>query len=326
MFSVGVQPTTQGGHHRLTQSIFFTDPDIRSVWSSMSPTFCIKVDEFHAGARWLALLADVITDAKSDQPLKPTDSLGAISKEALIAMGLIRDFRGSWQWAMQPGRCWRYTSSEASAVEQGAKMYQFLPVAERITMAERTARFDAEYDAQLNAAYGAYTQPQLLEMLAALTSRIGSLQKTARREFNGNGGRRSGPAVAAVGARDIGTEKMRLEGFIRRKFPAPAQETAPPSPPNGPFDTGPEKVSEAEMQMRKSEEEIPFKVAALLQATYEATLDEGYSVVIADKGGLYEVAPDRTRKFLAETTPSIKVQKRRYTIPTPLPSHLRRTP
>lgn len=244
----------------------------------------------------------------------------SITKELLIEVGLIRDFRGSWQWAMQPGRSWRYTSSEASAVEQGVIMYNLLPPSERITMAERTSRFDALYDAQLEAAYGSFTYAQLIEMRAALTDCLTGLQKTAKREFNGNGGRRSGPAMAAEGARDLGTEKMRLDGYIRRKFEE-AVNVSPATSQLCPPGMGLGEISAEEMQMRKSEEEIPFKVGALLHATYEEALNLGYSVVIADKDGIYEVAPDRSRKFLKATDPWVKVQKgRKYIIPSPFPA------
>lgn len=47
---------------------------------------------------------------------------------------------------------------------------------------------------------------------------IHSHQSAARREFNGNGGRRSGAAVSAQSARDLGQEKLLLQMYVSDKF------------------------------------------------------------------------------------------------------------
>jgi len=150
-----------------------------------------------------------------------------VSEETLQEIGLIREFRGRWQWTTQPGRNWKTTNSKESAVEQGRIYYAALPKAERITAAERSARADVEYDKTLEATYGKATEAELREMVERMNGELTSLRNAARREFNGNGGRRTGAAVAAEGAREIGEQKMRLEGYIQRKFGESARQRMP---------------------------------------------------------------------------------------------------
>lgn len=49
-----------------------------------------------------------------------------------------------------------------------------------------------------------------------------------------------------------------------------------------------------------------------VQAThkaYERALDSGSSVMIADKGKLYWVRPDRTREYIKDIDPPVKMKK-----------------
>lgn len=73
---------------------------------------------------------------------------------------------------------------------------------------------------RLDAMYGRFTEAQLLCEIDRLADEIASLQRAARREFDGNGGRRTGAAVAAEASREFGREKLLAEMYRKHKFNA----------------------------------------------------------------------------------------------------------
>lgn len=72
--------------------------------------------------------------------------------------------------------------------------------------------------ARLNQVYGRLTAEQIDEKLASMTHEIEGHRRVARREFTGNGGRRTGAAVSAEAARDITQERLLLNMYREDKF------------------------------------------------------------------------------------------------------------
>lgn len=73
--------------------------------------------------------------------------------------------------------------------------------------------------ARLDNLYTAMTEPELSREIERMARDIASNQHAGRREFNGNGGRRTSAAVASQAARDIGQEKLLAECYRQHKFP-----------------------------------------------------------------------------------------------------------
>jgi hypothetical protein len=85
--------------------------------------------------------------------------------------------------------------------------------------------------ARLNAVYGDMSKGEIQGKLTDMTGEIASLQKLAKREFTGRGTRRSGPAVAAEGARNVGQEKLLLSAYLDHKFGDDSSEMPSPAIP-----------------------------------------------------------------------------------------------
>lgn len=57
-------------------------------------------------------------------------------------------------------------------------------------------------------------------------------------------------------------------------------------------------MSDEERALEELELELPRKAGAAFAQAYREALAAGYSVVVADTGGLYEVFPNGERRFL----------------------------
>jgi hypothetical protein len=145
-----------------------------------------------------------------------------VTKETLQDLGLYREFGGRHQYRMtdKDGTVsggWFTSNSMDGAIEMATKAHDRMPPESRLTRAQRDAKADAEYDAESERRYGKLTTDQLRAEVDRLTGEIASLQKAGKREFNGNGGRRTSAAVSNEGARMAGEEKMRLERLIKQR-------------------------------------------------------------------------------------------------------------
>lgn len=76
-----------------------------------------------------------------------------------------------------------------------------------------------EYE-RLNRTYGSLSKQQIDDQIDRMAAEIKNHQHVARREFNGNGGRRTGAAVSAEAARELGNEKLLLGIYRDDKFGA----------------------------------------------------------------------------------------------------------
>ena len=135
----------------------------------------------------------------------------------LESTSLLREYRGVWQYRMRPAGPWYSANSRHGAIEPAQALYDRLPESERLTQAQRDAATEAARDARNEAQFGYKTDAELRASLALLEVEIARHQHAARREFNGNGKRRTSAAVSAAAARDLGEIKMRLSGYMARR-------------------------------------------------------------------------------------------------------------
>ena len=150
----------------------------------------------------------------------------------LERLNLLREFNGKWQYrtagfqgSLGP---WHTSNTKEGAVEMAVKFYQQMPEADRLGPEERAAKGNADAFAQSDRRWKHLSLDQLRTMHEEMGEALPSLRKQAEREFNG-GGRRTGPAVAAQGARDTAETRMQLGIYIaeREAKETPAAKTEP---------------------------------------------------------------------------------------------------
>ena len=80
-----------------------------------------------------------------------------------------------------------------------------------------TAKEHPEF-ARLEQVYGSLSHVEIRDRLGRMEGEIFAHQKAGRREFNGNGGRRTSAAVSSASARDVAQEKQLLTMYANDKF------------------------------------------------------------------------------------------------------------
>ncbi len=88
------------------------------------------------------------------------------------------------------------------------------------TRAETAA--NDELIAEMDRRFGDKSIAEIEKEITRLDGEIAGLQKAGSREFDGNVGRRTAPAVSSEGARLAGEEKLRLGIYLASRTPAPA--------------------------------------------------------------------------------------------------------
>lgn len=220
-----------------------------------------------------------------------------VTKETLQDLGLYREFGGRHQYRIGSkdgtvSGTWFTSNTMDGAIEMATKQYDRMPPETRLTRAQRDAKADAEYDSESERRYGKMTTYQLHAEVDRLNGDIASLQKVGKREFNGNGGRRTGAAVSNEAARVAGEEKMRLERYIKQREPV---QVTPPATTKTDEVSTPEKAKQnVGLPLKK---EAAEKRVAYLNNQYKSGLLDSPSYVvphptIPDRYIVTEVNPD----------------------------------
>lgn len=135
----------------------------------------------------------------------------------LESLGLLREYRGVWQYRMFADGPWYSANSRHGAIESAQALYDRLPESERLTQAQRDAATEAARDAQNEAMYGDKTDAELQAMVLDLEARIAGFRRGGKRQYSANGHCYTGAAVSNAAARDLGEIKMRLAGYMARR-------------------------------------------------------------------------------------------------------------
>ncbi|MEE9710112.1 PLxRFG domain-containing protein [Aeromonas caviae] len=142
---------------------------------------------------------------------------GRIGEEELRDRDLLKEHGGHWKYRSAVGAGWFTANTKEAAIERAEEAYR-KAVSKGIpapTRAERWAKEEQEFAERMDGRFGKMTIPELEERHRKLGGTIADLQQAGRNEMNGNGGRRTGAAVASEGARQSGQEKMELERYIQ---------------------------------------------------------------------------------------------------------------
>ncbi|MEN3759314.1 LPD38 domain-containing protein [Aeromonas veronii] len=142
---------------------------------------------------------------------------GRIGEDELRDRDLLKEHNGRWKYRSAVGAGWFTANTKESAIERAEEAYRN-GLAKGIpapTRAERWAKEELEFAERMDGRFGKMTIPELEERHRKLGGAIADLQQAGRNEMDGNGGRRTGAAVASEGARQSGQEKMELERYIQ---------------------------------------------------------------------------------------------------------------
>lgn len=123
------------------------------------------------------------------------------------------NYRCKWAWHRRDGQ---QASGAYDSYDDSTEAFEAHGFREAAAT-EVTFRTHPEF-ARMESLYGRQNKSQLTQAIVTLSRDIHSHQSAARREFNGNGGRRSGAAVSAQSARDLGQEKLLLQMYVSDKF------------------------------------------------------------------------------------------------------------
>jgi hypothetical protein len=92
-------------------------------------------------------------------------------------------------------------------------------------------------------------------------------------------------------------------------------ETTLKSVPRGPSMTNHDPILD-EQRIEQLEREFPAASGFAFSEAYVQTLSAGFSVVVSENGGIYEIFPDGQRRLLKTITPPSPAQPgRKLTIP-----------
>jgi hypothetical protein len=157
------------------------------------------------------------------------DHQQAPDEETLQEIGLLYEFNGRWKYSTSGS--WFTANSKEDAVSMATETYWGLNPEERLTRAQRVEKAEQDELAESRAKWGHLSPAQLSAMDDRMSRDLAALQKAGRREFNGNGGRRTASAVSAQGARDVAEEQRKLRRYIESQAAtAPTHEPHEPAP------------------------------------------------------------------------------------------------
>ncbi|MDY7841595.1 LPD38 domain-containing protein [Aeromonas caviae] len=142
---------------------------------------------------------------------------GRIGEEELRDRDLLKEHGGHWKYRSAVGAGWFTANTKEGAIDRAREAYRRAfekgdPVP---TREERWEQSEREFAGRMDNRFGGMTINELEKRHQNLGGTIADLQLAGRHEMNGNGGRRTGAAVANEGARQAGQEKMDLERYIQ---------------------------------------------------------------------------------------------------------------
>lgn len=140
-----------------------------------------------------------------------------VDEATLEDVDLLRHWNGRWKYKFSVNGNWMTANSKEDAIKQATAAYHKTPESERLTREQRNAKADAEEFAEMDAMWGKSSLEKLRKKHRGLPAVIKGHRKSASREMDGNGGRRTGPATNAQAARDITELMLKLGRYIEAR-------------------------------------------------------------------------------------------------------------
>jgi hypothetical protein len=139
--------------------------------------------------------------------------------EAITTRGLYewkQNASGKWAW-FEDGRQKTGAYPSHSDADCAFTAHRLKAGSSHNTVSEQRVEDHPQFE-RLQRVYGSLTSEQAADVVSQMDADIKSHQRVGVREFNGNGGRRTGAAVSAEAARNIAEEKLLLRLYMRNKF------------------------------------------------------------------------------------------------------------
>ncbi|MFM5032335.1 LPD38 domain-containing protein [Aeromonas media] len=168
-----------------------------------------------------AKVRDLAAPAANEPSAQVEAARGGVVREPtevdLIDRDLLKEHAGRWKYRSAVGAGWFTSNTKEGAIGGAREAYRRAfekgdPVP---TREERWEQSEREFARRMDNRLGGMTISELEKRHRNLGGTIADLQLAGRHEMNGNGGRRTGAAVANEGARQAGQEKMELERYIQ---------------------------------------------------------------------------------------------------------------
>ncbi|HGP5909338.1 TPA: hypothetical protein ACLNPE_003495 [Vibrio cholerae O1] len=141
-----------------------------------------------------------------------------IDENILIDTALLKEWNGRWKFKFCIDGRWKSASSKQSAIEYASEAYIKTPKNMLLTKDERFIKHDLEFAEKMNERYGRYSVDEIRDFISGASVKSGECRQSSGREFNGNGGRRSGAAMSSEAARSFAEEKMKLERYLEYRL------------------------------------------------------------------------------------------------------------
>jgi hypothetical protein len=159
------------------------------------------------------------------EEVQKADDPDTADTSILEDVGLLRQVGDRWKYKFAIDGSWMTANSKSDAVERATEAYRKASPDKLLTSEQRFAKAnDDEYEMMHRNNKGASLK-SLEAKYESMGGEIASHQKAGAREFNGNGGRRTGAAVSAEAARGVAEERMRLGRYIEKRRELEAAKT-----------------------------------------------------------------------------------------------------
>ncbi|HEM7519106.1 TPA: hypothetical protein U2J46_003499 [Providencia stuartii] len=137
-----------------------------------------------------------------------------IDEKTLVDVGLLREWNGRWKFKFSIDGKFKFANSKQSAIERASEAYVKAPKEALFTKDERFREHEREFIEKMDKKYGCCSNSEIERLIHNASAKSANNRASSSREFNSNGGRRSGAAVSSEAARTFADEKMSLERYL----------------------------------------------------------------------------------------------------------------
>lgn len=143
-----------------------------------------------------------------------------IDEKTLVDVGLLREWNGRWKFKFSIDGKFKFASNKQSAIERASEAYVKAPKETLLTKDERIRAHEHEFIENMDRIYGRYSICEIESFIHKSSIKAAGNRASSDREFNNDGGRRTGAAVSSESARAFAEEKMRLERYLEHRVNA----------------------------------------------------------------------------------------------------------
>ena len=137
--------------------------------------------------------------------------------DTLTSYGLLREFRGAWQYKFSVDGRWMTADSREDAIEMANRTMRETPKDKLLTDEQRSDKADAALMQSCHALYGRMSIQVMESELLRLDRLVLESQRAGQGEINGNARRSSRRAMSNEAAWAAGEERARLKIYLAER-------------------------------------------------------------------------------------------------------------